>query len=205
MQSTGYVKCAHHRQRWNLGFRTSPGFPALATISEHLARRRARTQPISRTGPRNPAISAAAPRKTMPGEVSGHTPPHAGHANSRPTTLNCHQSPRRPQDLARESDESPPASIRAFLFQGSSPHLLISPSQIYPSSWPFGSLACQLSPQRDAEHLPSPVNCSNLMAFSLGSLRPKALVARPADASSSSRPPGCFNRGFINAPKAPIG
>ena len=86
MQSTGYVKCAHHRQRWNLGFRTSPGFPALATISEHLARRRARTQPISRTGPRNPAVSAAAhdslrlPRKTMPSDAPGHTIPHACHA-----------------------------------------------------------------------------------------------------------------------------
>ena len=44
-----------------------------------------RARPISRTGPQNPAVSAAAhgslrrPRKTMPGDSAGHAIPHACH------------------------------------------------------------------------------------------------------------------------------
>ena len=62
------------------------GFPAPATISQHVTRERAPAHANSRTGPRNPAILASAhdslrlPRKTMPSEAIDRTIPHACHA-----------------------------------------------------------------------------------------------------------------------------
>ena len=62
------------------------GFPAPATISQHVTRERAPAHAISRTGPRNPAILARAhdslrlPRKTIPSEAIDRTIPHACHA-----------------------------------------------------------------------------------------------------------------------------
>ena len=62
------------------------GFPAPATISQHVTRERAPAHANSRTGPRNPAILASAhdslrlPRKTMPSEVIDRTIHHACHA-----------------------------------------------------------------------------------------------------------------------------
>ena len=74
------------------------GFPAPATISQHLTREHAPAQPNSRTGSRNLAVSPAAhdslrlPRKTMPSEAAPFPTPASRNARC------VHASPRRPRE-----------------------------------------------------------------------------------------------------------
>ena len=81
-------------------------FPAPATTSRRLAHPLTHTRAISRTGPRNPTVSAAAhdslplPRKTMPGDAAGHTTPHACHAKHTLSNVKMHESPRLPRETS---------------------------------------------------------------------------------------------------------